>query len=99
LKKNAVVAIVSLLAVLMVLLNAHAVNYPDNNDVWNGKTIRADRSPRPVPLPAPPGSVQTLVADGWPTPPFPPGSAQTLVADGWPTPPFPPGSGETALSV
>jgi hypothetical protein len=29
---------------------------------------------------------QTLVADGWPLPPYPP----TLVADGWPLPPYPP---------
>jgi hypothetical protein len=43
-------------------------------------------------------SDRTLVADGWPSPPFPPRSAQTLVADGWPSPPFPPRSAQTLVA-
>ena len=41
---------------------------------------------------------RTLMADGWPSPPFPPNSTQTLVADGWPSPPFPPTSTQTLVA-
>ena len=40
----------------------------------------------------------TLVADGYPLPPFPPAAANnTLVADGYPLPPFPPALANTQL--
>ena len=46
---------------------------------------------------------RTLIADGWPMPPFPPGASSmsvgVLVADGWPMPPFPPGASSMSAGV
>ncbi|HVS88424.1 MAG TPA: hypothetical protein VHF01_09420 [Candidatus Acidoferrum sp.] len=72
-KKVAVLAALSLLALLIVLPITSSVNQTVGNPVLNNGTLRADGNPGP---PLPPKKLHrdftSLVADGNPGPPLPP---------------------------
>jgi hypothetical protein len=96
-KKVAILAALSLLALLIVLPITSSVNQTVGNPVLNNGTLRADGTPIP---PLPPKKKlhrdsTSLVADGTPIPPLPPKKklyrdSTSLVADGTPIPPLPP---------
>src|SRR5258707_6646609 len=82
-KKLAILSLVLLLAVFILLPAASHGKYNVS------KPAVADGSPLPWPIP--PGGGSTLIADGYPLPPFPPNSgwmnAHTLAAARYPVAP------------
>lgn len=92
-KKYAVFFGISFLALLIVLPVTCSVNHAIYNPAFNQRTLGADGSPLPAPIPHTTLATPTFMADGSPLPaPIPhtflntAPSVSTLVADGSPLP-------------
>lgn len=99
-KKVLLLAVLSSLAVLMLLPVSASVNTTAGKLLLHGNTLNADGSPMPPYPPHAKTTTPTLVVDGSPMPPYPPHktAAPIVVADGSPMPPYPPHA-KTAASI